>query len=239
MKFAKVLIGGIGFLIICGGILLWQGAFIPNQPSRNAYPIRGIDVSHHNGKINWAAVAAAGYRFAFIKATEGADWKDQGFEENWSEARGHGIICGAYHFFSTRSSGVQQAENFITTVPRVTSSLPPVIDIEFSRERSQMSDEEFILHLKTLSDRLTQHYGVEPIIYTTKEFHLDYLKGEAIKRLWTRSLIGRPYPQAQNWLFWQYSNRGKVNGIDGPVDLNVFRGSGKEFEELFASSLHF
>ncbi len=228
-------------LVILSGIvgwflLVWTGILIPNRPSLDTYPIRGIDVSHHNSAINWMQVADQNIAFAFIKATEGSDMRDSQFKENWSRATANGIVCGAYHFFSTQSSGKDQAENFIATVPRVAGMLPPVIDVEFGRQRSRMSDAEFHQNFRTLFDQLKDHYQVTPLVYTTEEFHDDYLADTPIQRLWVRAIIWKPYPRAENWLFWQYSSRGRVKGMTGRVDLNVFRGTHGEFPENFKTS---
>ena len=214
--------------------LFYFGLWIPNEPSVAEYPVRGIDVSHHNGEIDWPEVASDGVAFAFIKTTEGADWQDKRFAQNWADAQAAGIITGAYHFFSTQSSGLDQAANFIATVPRGSGNLPPVIGAEFARDHSQMSDVEFHQNLEILSRELQAHYGVEPIIYTTKEFHDDYFAGRQLDRLWTRAVLGYPYPLARGWLFWQYSSRGRLDGIQGRVDLNVFQGSKADFSALLS-----
>lgn len=208
------------------------GHFVFNRPPSARYPIHGIDLSHHNGPIDWKAVSEDGIDFAFLKATEGSDFQDSMFAQNFNAARAYGIKVGAYHFFSTLSSGEEQASNFIDTVPRLEGMLPPVIDVEFSRNRSAMSDEKFHLEFAVLFSTLQNHYGVTPVVYTTQEFHEDYLSETKIARLWARSLLGKPYPLAKDWIFWQYSNLGRVAGISSPVDLNVFRGSAGELSLL-------
>lgn len=216
-------------------LLAWAvftGHLIFNEPSRERHPVRGIDVSHHNGPIEWRDVAETGIAFAFIKATEGSDFRDPLFQQNFNSARSHGINVGAYHFFSTLSLGEEQAQNFIDTVPRRHGMLPPVIDVEFQRSRSAMTDEKFHHEFAILFSELQSHYGVTPIVYTTREFHEDYLAETRIARLWARALVWKVYPLAEDWTFWQYSNRGRIEGIPTPVDLNVFRGSTTEFSTL-------
>jgi len=219
-------------LISVGLFLFHFGLWIPNEPSVAEYPVRGIDVSHHNDEIDWQEVAADGVDFAFIKATEGADWQDKRFAQNWADAQAAGVITGAYHFFSTQSSGKDQAANYIAMVPKAPGLLPPVIDAEFARANARMTDAEFHQQLAILSQELEQHYGVPPLIYTTREFHDDYFAGQKLPRLWTRAVIGYPYPLAKDWLFWQYSSRGRLDGIQGRVDFNVFQGSRDELEAL-------
>lgn len=106
------------------------------SPNRSRYPVRGIDVSRHQGDIDWKRVAADDVSFAIIKATEGGDWVDPKFSENFREARAAGLKVGAYHFYRFNRTGAEQAQNFIKTVPRNRDMLPPVIDIEFSGNKS-------------------------------------------------------------------------------------------------------
>ena len=183
----------------------------------------GIDVSHHNGEIDWSRVKQSGIQFAYIKATEGSDWEDIRFPNNWTESKKNKIYRGAYHFFSTTSSGEAQALNYISAVPKEKGMLPPVIDLEFAPSRSRMSDEKFYAELAVLKNTLQQHYGVEPVIYTTEEFRNNYFKDQEIENLWAREIKSRVTKWAPGWTFWQYSNRGRVSGIKGRVDLNVYR----------------
>lgn len=216
---------GLAVLAVVMFFAWFKGWWIPNKPDFDKYPLRGIDVSHHNGKIDWARVKRSGVDFAFIKATEGSDWEDIRFPNNWTEAKKEGLYRGAYHFFSTTSSGEAQALNFIQRVPAEKGALPPVIDIEFARSKSKMSDEEFHRELEVMRKALESRYGVEPIIYTTREFYESYLEGRKIENLWAREIRSRPTGWCSDWTFWQYSNRGRVPGIKGRVDLNVYRRS--------------
>src|SRR3954453_10276082 len=89
--------GGLAGLVIVGLALCFLGIWIPNAPSRSQYPLRGIDVSHHQGQIDWSAVKASGIQFAYIKATEGTEFTDATFAENWRNSNTAGIVRGAYH----------------------------------------------------------------------------------------------------------------------------------------------
>lgn len=93
------------------------------------YTIHGLDVSHHQGNIDWADVKAMRVErvqmgFAFIKATEGLNDMDEAFRRNWFNARQAGFPRGAYHFFNASKSGKAQAENFIEAVTLVKGDLP-------------------------------------------------------------------------------------------------------------------
>jgi len=112
--------GMLAGLILLLFTLFYYGVVRFNYPSVSQYPVRGIDVSHHQGKIDWQAVKKQDIQFAYIKSTEGVDYQDPMFKTNWLEAHKAGIIRGAYHFFNFCSSPVKQAENFIRVVQKKT-----------------------------------------------------------------------------------------------------------------------
>jgi lysozyme len=221
--------------LVIVGLLCWLGLWIPNYPSEVTYPVRGIDVSHRQGDVDWGAVVASKIRFAYIKATKGADFKDGNFVQNWEGSRDAGISRGAYHFFALGTSGKLQAANFLAAVPVDPRALPPAIDLEISgynRGRTQ-SPNDFAKELSVFFDIVSAHYGKSPVIYTTYDFQKRYLKKMSVDRLWIREIIATP---RQNWMFWQFSDRGKVQGIKGFVDLDVFHGSVPEFEALLETN---
>ncbi|TGN01824.1 glycoside hydrolase family 25 protein [Leptospira yasudae] len=196
------------------------------SPSPEIYPIRGIDVSNHQGKIDWGAVPKSEISFVFIKATEGGDFVDRSFAFNWKEAKRNGFPVGAYHFFTLCKSGKEQAENFIRTVPKEVDSLPPVVDLEFvgnCKERPPVENvsSEIADFLKVVDS----HYGKKTILYLTYEFIDLYIGSNFQDRpVWIRDIFKHPNTFSDiRWILWQYHSRGRVRGIDGPVDLNVLQ----------------
>jgi lysozyme len=210
-----------------------SGVWLPNSSKARSYPIRGIDVSHHQGSIDWSAVASDRIEFAYIKATEGESFRDSSFSTNWSEAGTHRVIRGAYHFFRFNSPGQKQADHFRAIVPVDISALPPAVDLEFwGNSDVRPSVAAFRAELQTFLSSLNDAYGKEPVIYTTEEFQSVYLSDDPPKRLWIRHVVTRPRLDPQVWLFWQFSDRGRVSGINGLVDLNVFAGDRSAFDAL-------
>jgi len=192
----------------------------------------GVDVSNHQGNIDWPALAGSNVTFAYIKATEGGDFRDKRFLLNWEGAKRAGLARGAYHFFTQCRSGAEQAKNFIATVPREHGALPPVIDAEHMGPCSTGQQVSSVIReITTLLDALESHYGRRPVIYTDSEFHAAFLQGQlAGERFWLRSLFWPPSFRRGQWVIWQFHNAGTRAGINGPVDLNVFRGSRQQFE---------
>ena len=116
-------------LLVALGIGGWQYA-IRWHPDDARYPSQGIDVSHHQGAIDWKLLPAQGVDFAYIKATEGADHRDTRFFDNWAGAQRARIPHGAYHFFTLCQPGARQAAHFIAVAPREADALPPALDLE-------------------------------------------------------------------------------------------------------------
>ena len=143
------------------------------------YEIHGIDVSHHQGKIDWSELKDRGMinkcpiRFVMIKATEGATQVDENFADNFYQARENGFTRGAYHFYSVHSPADQQAKFFLSQVKLENGDLPPVLDVE--HKPKEQTDEEFKNSVQQWLDIVEKHYEVKPIIYTYYKFKMRYL----------------------------------------------------------------
>ena len=214
------------------GILSYFGVFYQQKASAQDYAIRGFDVSHHQGEINWKKISPLQYQFVYLKATEGGDFKDRNFQENWLKAREQGLHVGAYHFYRLCRDGTVQAENFIATVPKKGDALPPVSELEYDTNCINTYTKEQLLHeIQVIHDRLQQHYGKQPIFYISKQFYHIVLMGNfAQTPLWVRDYDGKPeLKDARPWLFWQHSQTGHIEGIPKAVDLNVYAESPKEW----------
>jgi len=210
------------------GAYFWFRGF---SPDRAEFPIRGIDVSHHQGKIDWRRVAADDVAFAIIKATEGGTHVDTLFATNLREARAAGLAVGAYHFFTFCKSGAEQAQNFIAAVPHETGTLPPVVDIEFGGNcATRPTTEEFGKELGDFLGEVEQGFGQRAIVYLAGDAVESYGNAVPDRPRWVRSIVWPP--MGQEWLVWQYHNAGRVDGIDGVVDLNVLQGDRQTLEAL-------
>lgn len=216
--------------------LFYFGVLRFNYPSLSKYPVRGIDVSHHQGRIDWAQVKKQSIDFVYIKATEGNDFIDPRFLQNWQKARANGLTTGAYHFFTFCSPAYEQALNFIRLVPQQSDSLPPVIDIEFMGScKRKPSVLEYRHQVSEFIALVSEYYKKKVIIYTTYESFAGYLDTQFQQiNLWIRDIYRVPRVNRINrhYLFWQYSNRGRLKGIKTFVDLNVFNGDREAFEQL-------
>lgn len=202
-------------------------------------PIHGIDVSHHQGQIDWRAVAQAGTRFAFIKATDGGDHLDPRFMENWRGARAAGVPRSAYHFIYWCRPAEEQVAWYIQNVPNEPDALPPVLDLEWNNNsqcRHNLTREEVLTKIRIILAGMEAHYGKVPIIYTDINFHRDILEGVALDNpMWLRSVAAQPHERYTNraFTFWQYTQTGTVPGIRTEVDRNAFYGSEADWISFF------
>lgn len=216
--------------------MVWNGIILLNNPSNRKYPIRGVDVSHYQGDIDWDVLSSEDIDFAFIKATEGSTFVDDRFSYNFAEAQKYDISVGAYHFFSFSSPGVTQAENFIATVSPFEGMLPPVIDLEFYGEFAEnpLSKQAVDKELRSMLSSLEDYYGLMPIIYATEDSYELYLANDYNEYdIWIRNIKTRAkMSDGRQWNFWQYTNREQLDGYNGDekfIDMNVFFGSKEEF----------
>lgn len=236
-KAKRIICVGLGAIMTaaaCAASVYFSKAVV----NRDAYPVRGVDVSRYQGIINWQQLAEQDISFAFIKATEGSSHVDEFAEDNLEMASHTDLSISAYHFFSFDSPGETQAENFIRTVSKDSINMPPVIDIEYygDKFRNKPTSDECTEILRPLLERLEEYYGVKPLIYTTLSAYGRYIKDEfADYPIWIRNVNFEP--EFINWDFWQYSCTGELRGFVGEekyIDLNVFNGTEQEFRERFA-----
>jgi lysozyme len=196
----------------------------------------GIDVSHHQGKIDWSKVAELsalnGYpvRFVIMKATEGSTFTDPEYLDNIRDAREAGFVCGVYHFYDPSVSPDKQAEHYINTVKLQKGDLVPVVDVE----RSGRSSGDLQRELSVFLGQLESHYGVKPIIYASTKFRRRHLNSTAFDRypFWVAHYyVVRP-ETVKPWIIWQFTDHASVEGINGHTDFNVFKGTEADFNAL-------
>jgi lysozyme len=197
-----------------------------NINASQQYKKWGIDVSKHNGEINWAQIAKAQIdtntlEFVYIKATEGYWYIDPQFLDNWYSARAVGIKRGAYHFFRPRWNPRFQAWLFKIMVSQKEGDLPPVLDIESDEG---LSDEEVTAAAKKWLQLVENQHGIKPMIYTNLNYYNRIVKGKLDDYpLWIAQYRGEKpnLPDSVAWKFWQMSDKATINGINEKVDINV------------------
>lgn len=201
------------------------------------YEVHGIDVSRHQRDIDWDEVSAhkhndIGISFAFIKASEGRTIKDNYFASNWKKAKDANMLRGAYHFYRAHLTPQEQFSLFKSVVKLSKEDLPPVLDVEI---RGSCPPARLKKNVKAWLLMAEKHYGVTPILYTSYSFYKHYFSGPEFKKytLWIAHYATDDLNKlTQSWHFWQHNEAGRVKGIKGGVDFNVFKGEYSDLLEL-------
>ncbi len=235
-RWLLLLVFGLVIVLIIGYVLVSNGVFSLNNPRENVYKIRGVDVSHHQGEIDWKQVKSQGISFAFIKATEGGNHRDSNFTHNWKEAHEAGLVVGGYHYYSFCKSPEEQFINLSNFIPKLEGGLPPAIDLEYDNNCNGSVDVKvFRKDVYNLVLKIKAFYGRLPIIYCNEDFYHKYFAIPEFQDcvFWIRGTYKQPrLGKGVIHDFWQYNAKGKVNGIEGFVDLNVYNKNETEFQKL-------
>ncbi|MDP2341618.1 MAG: GH25 family lysozyme [Deltaproteobacteria bacterium] len=199
--------------------------------------VKGIDVSYYQGTIDWNRVANDGVKYAFIRVSDGAGYRDSKFDANWRGAKAQGVLRGAYQYFRSDEDAIRQADLLIEKVGGRLGpgDLPPVIDVESTDGQSRAT---IVRKVKQWLDRVEDKLGVRPIVYTGPYFWQDNVAADVDSHpLWVAH-YGTSCPLVpptwNRWTFHQYSSTGGVSGIGGNVDMNRFNGTLAELRRLEA-----
>lgn len=203
------------------------------------YSIFGIDVSHYQGVIDWEKLHAKNeigdsipFHFVIIKATEGAMIADPAHDDYWEDARSSKAVLGAYHYFLPNVSVAKQFKNFTANSNLRKGDLPPIIDIEETRgcPKKQLVDS-----LKIMVKKLHSHYKKKPIIYSNITFIRDFLMDDFSAYPFWIAHYEQPDiapPKNCNWIFWQFTDKGKGFCTKECIDINAFYGTKSQLKEM-------
>ncbi len=207
----------------------------------------GIDISHYQGNIDYEELCfhidntrrlyssekkdtqRRPVDFVIAKATQGNRMQDAYYNRNKQGCREHSILFGAYHFYSLLSSATSQADNFIHFAQLQKGDIVPVLDIEPVDER--LPEQDSVLKWLQI---VGKYYGVKPMVYTNEKTYKQYfLKTNLFKQypFWIARYGGRE--PSKHHVMWQCAESGRVGGITGPVDLDVFRGTMADLKHLY------
>ena len=232
-----LLAGAAALVVLLGGYAAWR-YILPHSVNvdRYRYPIAGIDVSKHNGDIDFDKVRDDNYQFVFIKASEGMTYKDDAFERNYRGASEAGLKVGAYHFFRKNRTGQQQAENFLAAIGNKHFDLPLVIDLEDDWGNGATVSRQIAIERVMDMIEILNGKGYQVMIYTNLDGYNKYYKDLLGDHdLWLCSFTSPDLLPTLPHCIQQFSHEGTVNGVNGNVDLNVFRGSSSEWNRYVDS----
>lgn len=241
----------------------WKdGKFLGERLRHTSERIYGIDISRHQHekgrkryRIDWRRVriTSLGQKhptdgqtfpvsFVYIKSTEGTSIRNRYFLSDYQQAKRQGLKVGAYHFFSIRTSAEAQANYFVTHTLFRKGDFPPVMDVEPTvAQVEQIGGSEVLLQrVRSFLRIVERRTGMRPILYVNQMFVNRYMQhADDIKRhynVWI-ARYGEYKPDVK-LVYWQLSADGRVSGIHGPVDINVFNGYQSQWEEFLSTGAH-
>lgn len=224
--------------LLVAALCLWR-MFTPREPhvevDRTRYPVCGIDISRHNGTVDFDSVAAAGIEFVYIKASEGTSHRDISYRRNRQGAAEAGLPVGAYHFFRFECDGRRQALNFLSAISGTDPELPLAIDIEEWGNPAEVATDIVVERLIAMRAVLA-NAGYRTVVYTNKNGYRRFVEADDAE-LWICSFTEPPLPHGR-WRLWQHSHCGSVPGICGEVDLNTFNGTRADFRAWLNVPIH-
>ena len=214
-----------GTVVVLAGVAaaFWYW-FVPNwRPPLRDGERYGIDVSSHQGAIDWEKVQGDGIEFAYIKASEGGDFVDQLFADNWRGAASVGLDRGAYHFFTLCTPGAKQARHFLSVVPPDPNALPPALDLELAGNCSRRPDVAAVAaELANFLELVENAWDRQVVLYVGDDWERRYPVRDRLDRaLWHSRFLRRP--NVDHWAIWQIHGFAHVEGISDGVDLNIMR----------------
>ncbi len=212
-----------------------RNSFAPAPSLSDVKGTYGIDVSKYQKTIDWQQViddtSEGKITFVVHKATEGVTYLDPNFKKNFADSKRFKLKTGAYHFFKQQRKAADQAKQFIKNVQLDANDLPPVLDIEPGCAKCkdvELPLKTLIKGLQTWIEIVEKQYGKRVIIYTTERYYARYLKGNFPNNTFWIAKYNQTPPETlllpntepERATIWQYTHKGKVNGIEGFVDLN-------------------
>ncbi len=206
----------------------------------NEKSIIGIDISHHQKKIDWKKIQKwreHDIEFIYIKATEGSKGKgskDPRYKENVEEAKKNGFLIGSYHYFRTTSSAEDQFKNFINTIKDYEQDLIPMVDLE---QNDNFTKNEYRKELRKFLMLIENHFNQKPILYSVTNFYNQYLANYFLDYKLFLGFYNLEHKKIalkdqKDWTIWQFSQQGQVEGITTNVDINVLNKNVKTDELL-------
>lgn len=215
-------------LLLLGGLLPALSVSVSAQErigKQNMKKYDGIDVSHHQGEIDWKQVAQDNkIKFVYIKATQGTTITDRRYAENIRGARRRGLKCGSYHFLSSQTPVRKQFAHFKSVVKKRQQDLIPMVDVESEGVRG-WTKKQVCDSLALFCRLVKQQYGKSPLIYTQFKFYNTHLSPRFDRYFLFLGKYSWPQPRikgSSRHNIWQYSEHGKIKGIKGYVDLDRF-----------------
>jgi lysozyme len=229
-----IILAVIGILGIVGAYIGYRIFIKPKgiEVSRKVFEVQGIDISKHCGKVDFEKLNNSNVDFIFIKATEGISHVDRKFKEFSKQSSDFKKPIGYYHFFRFNRPGKAQAIHFWNNIKDKRYELPLCIDVEEWGNNSNTPVNKIEKNVREFIKYIENKTGKKILIYSNENSYKKYLKKEFKNNpVWICS-FNQKNLKKYNWEFWQFSHKGKVEGVDEYVDLNAFNGNREQWEDF-------
>lgn len=199
--------------------------------------VRGIDVHGDKGYVNFALVKASGIDFAYVKCTEGVSFNDGRYADNVLRARQAGLMVGSYHFARPdNNSPFDEARHFHSVMKTFPDSLPPALDFErrpHGKTPAQLTQwaQDFLNELRALGHKVVVFYTYPDYFHRDMGSPKTTFGGALL--WWAEYGPAAHTPPGWPLWTWQYTSGGRVGGVTGPCDMDVFPDSMLEFKKSF------
>lgn len=217
------IVAGVALSLALLGLLFWLFAVTWRPATRN-FPTQGIDVAEAHGAIDWWTVKRAnGIRFAYVRATIGADRRDKAFARNWHGLYETGVPHGAIHVFSLCQLAADQAGNFVSAVPPSADQLPFALELDFAPDCPARPARDVVLgEVGRFLAAVEPHMRKRAVLKVTQAFEAQYRISEAIDRpLWSIQPFFPPGYFDKPWTIWQSSSVRRIDGAAKAVNWDV------------------
>ena len=174
-------------------------------PERSAFPMQGVEIGAGDGDVSFASLKAIGADFAYIDASVSVFARDPAFVANFEKARAAGMQVGAVHRYDPCQPAGRQAANFVTTVPRDATLLPPVVELDMLADGCpvKVTDAKVESELMTFLNQVETHTGKATVLKITKPFEARYAVARKLDRnLWLVEDRMQPDYAGRPWTMW-------------------------------------
>lgn len=197
--------------------------------SLNTGTVMGIDISKHNGNIDWNAVKNSGVQYVILRcgyrgSASGVLVEDQKFKSNIQGATAAGLKVGIYFFSQAVNEveAVEEASMTLSLIKKYRITYPVYIDVESANGRADGISKEARTSVINAFCQTIRNSGYTPGLYANKNWLTEKINTGALGgcKIWLAQYVAAP-TYGGRYEMWQYSSRGSIAGIKGNVDLNV------------------
>lgn len=217
----------ISLILIGGGSYFW---YVHRSSSISSYQVRGAMITQDDGYVDFQQLQDSGIKFVYLKATSGASYKDDQFENNYNRVSGSDVQVGIYHDFSFTTSAKEQYEYIVSQIKKESGTLPIVVHVTYYQGKTPNTDTQG-KKLARLLKMLANHYDQDCIVWASPSIQKQMVDPFVTKskRMLT---IDKLHSKRSDVKFIQYVGKDKlmINRKSSNLLPAVFNGNAKEWK---------